>query len=327
MQLATRAARSKQLAMVADAQARPQRTRGESPWALPPRRRSPDRSASVLYRSDVTDRSPVWDLSPKAPVGSPRRRGATTRDEEQTARKMQNLHYQFPTRSWRELEEALTEAGGHAGKARKRLRMLSSVGVVQRSTSPLPRAYRSPGASILPEFLEVQGLRHIGEKANGVYSLELDTAEASRLYLPSTIYKKTDGSDVSLFYDAGLWSIASSTSSEDALAFAEHSVADPCDIPPEAWSVSNGAVWVEAPLQFAISAVSSPRGRLPTSPAPLQRVDELYQDLGELEAGMVSRERLHSKISLMRQRLEDVEDALEDQRLEDQRLWGHSHIS
>jgi hypothetical protein len=229
---------------------------------------------------------------------------------------MQNLHYQFPTRSWRELEEALAEAGGHAGKARKLLRMLSPGGVA-RSASPVQLAYRGPGASRLPEFLEVQGLRHIGEKANGVYSLELDTEEASRIYLPSTIYKKTDGSGVSLFYDAGIWSIASSTSSEDALAFAESSIADPCDIPPEAWSTSNGAVWVDAPLQFGISAISSPRGRRTASPAPLQRVDELYQDLGELEAGMVSRERLHSKISLMRQRLEDVEKALEGQRLED----------
>ena len=165
-----------------------------------------------------------------------------------------------------------------------------------------------------------------GENANGIYRLELDTVEASRLYLPSTIYKKTDGSGISLFYDAGLWSIASSTLSDDALAFAEASVADPRHIPPDAWSMSNGAVWIDAPLHFTISAVSSPRrGLRPASPSPQIRVNELHQDLSELEAGIqqwLPRERLHSTISLMRQRLEDVEDALEDQR-----LWGEYHVS
>ena len=160
-----------------------------------------------------------------------------------------------------------------------------------------------------------------GEKANGMYRLELDTVEASRLYLPSTIYKKTDGSGISLFYDAGLWSIASSALSDDALAFAEGSIADPRHIPPEGWSMSNGAVWIDAPLHFTISAVSSPRrGLRPAGPSPLIRVNELHQDLSELEAGIqqsLPHDRLHSTLSLMRQRLEDVEDALEDQR-----RWG-----
>lgn len=52
------------------------------------------------------------------------------------------------------------------------------------------------------------------------------------------------------------------------------------------------------------------------------RVNELYEDLGELEAGMVPRDQLHQKLSLMRQRLEDIEDALVDRRELD-----HSHIN
>ena len=126
-----------------------------SVWDPSPRR-SPDRSVvprrDVLY-SRAVDSSTVWDLSPWGPD-----RG----HEEQTARKLQNLHYHFPSRSWRQPEDALTQAGGHAGKARKQLRMSSSEGAARRSTSPPPRAYVSPVASRLPELLQIEGLQHIG---------------------------------------------------------------------------------------------------------------------------------------------------------------------
>ena len=130
-----------------------------SVWDLSSRRSPDDRS--VVPRRDGlhtsrADRwsSPVRDLSP---------RGPDRRHEEQTARKLQNLHYQFPSRSWRELEDALTQAAGHAGKARRQLRMSSSERSARRtSISPPPRAYVGPVASRLPELLQIEGLQHIG---------------------------------------------------------------------------------------------------------------------------------------------------------------------
>ena len=67
---------------------------------------------------------------------------------------------------------------------------------------------RATATGDLPARVCIQGLRHIGAKANGDYVCTVLSSEAGRLYLPSVIYEKEDGSGVSLFYDSGLWSIA-----------------------------------------------------------------------------------------------------------------------
>ena len=220
----------------------------------------------------------------------------------------------------------LHEASGHAGAARKILRAEEARSYAD-SYSPYARhalvpsnrrtAWSKGSLAALPPRICIEGLRHIGAKANGEYVCTVVSSEAQRLCLPSIIYEKQDGSGVSLFYDSGLWSIASSVGAEESLAYAEVTNTNPCSIPRSRWQTSDGATWVAAPARFSVLEIDDYEfDDYHATPRNSSALDDLTRDITELSLGLVPKRHVRAKLDDMLEAAREIEQdqlTLEDE--------------
>eukprot|EP01047_Picozoa_sp_COSAG01_P067348 COSAG01_NODE_9494_length_2431_cov_40.723842_1_plen_305_part_00 len=257
--------------------------------------------------SKVMSTSPVFDLDELA---SPRRRGrhrySGGHSPSHARAKLQNLAAAFPLHSYSELRCALRQCDWHAGQARQMLRTHEE-GQLGRASCPSTRG--GAAASSIPAYIKVEGLRHIGAKANGMYFCTLLSPEAQRMCLPSIVYEKEGGGGV-LLYDTGMWSIAPSVAAEDSFAYAEVATANPCGVPRSAWLASNGVTWTAAPTRFRVAAVNSESdsddgsdsdddGYVGVWNTGESAIGDLQRDIAELLCVTVPRQHVHDKLSAM----------------------------
>ena len=136
------------------------------------------------------------------------------------------------------------------------------------------------------------------------------------MYLPSIIYEKEDGSGLSLYYDSGLWSIASSVGAAESLAYAEDSRTDPCTIPRSRWQVSDGATWVTAPARFEVFEIESDDeyefddGYTTYAATSNSRaaLSDLQQGIQDLALGLVPKRQVRAKLDDMLETAREVEE-------------------